>query len=474
MYVGGKWVSASNDAVVECINPATEEVIGYVPDAGSEDVDHAVRVAEDAAKDWAQVPWATRAACLRDFADAIDCRRDELGLLDTLDSGNPVSSMRNDVSSAAAEIRYYAGLASELKGSTIPTAGDTVSLTERVPYGVVGRIVPFNHPFKFAAGKAAAPLAAGCSIIIKPGEQTSLSALKLGEITEGIFPPGVVNVVTGRGATAGEALVSHPGVPRIAFTGSVPSGRRVAESGARYIKHVTLELGGKNPLIIFPDVDPVRAAKAAVAAMNMSRSMGQSCGSASRVFVHEDISAAFTEALVETVACLKVGDPTKPDTDMGPLAFLNHYTRVMELIASGVQDGATLAHGGHRPEWARVGYYVEPTVFTDVKPGMRIAEEEIFGPVVCVLTWGDYDAVVEQANATEYGLTANVWTNDISMALRTARALDAGYVYVNGTGRRPQGSPFGGFKLSGIGKENSLEELLSYTREKTITITLLD
>jgi betaine-aldehyde dehydrogenase len=472
MYIGGEWRAATSGATIESVNPATEEVLGYVPDAGPADVDMAVRAGEEGAEVWRGYSWAKRAGILRDFADAIEERLEEFAMLDTLDSGNPISSMRADVASAANEIRYYAGIASELKGMTVPTTSDGLSLTERVPYSLVGRIVPFNHPFKFAAGKAAAPLAAGCAVIVKPSEQTSLSALRMGEVLAQIFPPGVFNVVTGGGRTAGAALAEHPRVPRVAFTGSVPTGQRVAEAGARWIKQVSLELGGKNPLIVFPDADPVRAAQGSVKAMNLARSMGQSCGSSSRVFVHQSIKSAFLDALVDAVSALRVGDPTDPATDMGPLAYRAHFEKVTELVAAGVAEGANLLYGGERPDGLDRGFYLEPTVFTEVKPEMRIAREEIFGPVMSVLDWSDYESVIREANATEYGLTANVWTNDISLAVRTARRLDAGYVYINGTGKRPAGSPFGGFKMSGIGKENSLEELLSYTTEKSITATL--
>ncbi len=261
-------------------------------------------------------------------------------------------------------------------------------------------------------------------------------------------------------------------MPRIAFTGSVPTGKLVAGACARHVKRVSLELGGKNPMIVFDDSDPRQAAAGAVAAMNLARSMGQSCGSSSRVFVHSRIKDAFCAALVEGVAELRAGDPRDPATNMGPLAFRAHYEKVTELIASGVSEGARLLYGGRRPSGLDRGYYLEPTVFTDVADDMRIAREEIFGPVMSVFEWSDYDEVIRRANATEYGLTANIWTNNISVAFRTARRLQAGYVYINGTGERPAGSPFGGVKSSGLGKENSLEELLSYTSEKSITATL--
>jgi betaine-aldehyde dehydrogenase len=376
------------------------------------------------------------------------------------------------VSGAVAELDYYAGLAPETRGSTAPPTPDTLSYTLREPYGVVGRIVPFNHPFKFAAGKVAAPLAAGNAVVLKPSEQASLSALELARIAADVLPAGVLNVVTGVGATAGAALVAHPDVHRLAFTGSVPSGRAVLRGAADGIKHVTLELGGKNPIIVFPDVDVVRAAKAAVAGMNIARCTGQSCGSTSRLYVHTDIAERFQAALVEHLSQLKTGDPMQEQTDVGPLAFRAHYERVLGYLATAKREGATVAYGGGRPAAAERGFFVEPTVLVDLDDSMTVVREEVFGPVMSVLAWRDVDDVVRRANATSFGLTANVWTRDVTAAHRTAAALEAGYVYVNGTGRRPTGTPFGGWKSSGLGKENGLEELLSYTREKTVTVTL--
>jgi betaine-aldehyde dehydrogenase len=465
-------VDAADGARLEAVNPATEQVLATVPDAGPADVDRAVRSAASAAPAWRGLGWARRAALLRRLAERIAENADELARLDVADSGNPLRGMQQDVQGAVEEIEYYAGLASQTGGTTVPTGDDMLAYTVREPYGVVGRIVPFNHPFKFAAGKVAAPLATGNTVVLKPGEQTSLSALVLAGLAAEVLPPGVLNVVTGRGSTAGAALVAHPDVPRVAFTGSVPSGRAVLRGAAELIKHVTLELGGKNPIIVFPDVDPAKAARAAVAGMNIARCTGQSCGSTSRLFVHDDVRGPFLDALAARLDELVVGDPMDERTDIGPLAFRAHHERVMGFVHAGVRDGATLLYGGRRPPGFARGFYVQPTVFTDVEDGMAIAREEIFGPVMSVLSWTDWDDVVRRANATPYGLTANVWTRDVDVAHRTARALEAGYVYVNGQGRRPTGSPFGGWKTSGLGKENGLEELLSYTREKTVAVTL--
>jgi betaine-aldehyde dehydrogenase len=473
MHVGGSWVPAASGAVLESVDPTTEEVLGTVPDAGADDVAAAVAAAREAAPEWAALGWKRRAGLLRELADRIADEAETLARLDVRDSGNPLTGMRGDVAQASEEIRFFAGIASQTRGITGPPLTDSLSWTEREPYGVVGRIVPFNHPFKFASGKAAAPLAAGNTVIVKPGEQTSLSALELARIAADLLPPGVLNVVTGRGATAGAALVAHPDVPRIAFTGSVPSGRAVLRGAAEEIKHVSLELGGKNPIVVFPDVDPVRAARAAVAGMNIARSTGQSCGSTSRLFVHDDVRGPFLDALVQRLSELRIGDPMDEATEVGPLSFRAHHERVVSYVASGRREGATLLHGGDRPAHLPRGFFLEPTLFADVDDGMTIAREEIFGPVMSVLSWRDWDDMVARANATRLGLTANVWTNDINAAVRTARALEAGYVYVNGSGRRPGGMPFGGWKNSGLGQENGLEELLSYTREKVVTVTLL-
>lgn len=473
MHIGGEWVPAASGAVLDSIDPTTEQILATIPDGDDDDVDRAVSAARQAAPAWRALGWRRRSALLRELSARVAEQAEALARLDVRDSGNPLSGMRTDLSSTCDEIDYYAGIASQTGGTTGPPDATTMSWTEREPYGVVGRIVPFNHPFKFATGKSAAPLAAGNTVVVKPSEQTSLSALELARIASDVLPAGVLNVVTGRGATVGAALVAHPDVPRIAFTGSVPTGRAVLRGAAEEIKHVSLELGGKNPIVVFPDVDPVRAARAAVAGMNIARCTGQSCGSTSRLFVHDDLREPFLDALVARLSELRTGDPMDETTDVGPLAFRAHYERVMSYVQSGVHDGATLLHGGTRPASMARGFFVEPAVFTDVDDAMAIAREEIFGPVMSVLSWRDWDDVVARANDTRLGLTANVWTNDVSTAVRTARALEAGYVHVNGSGRRPTGMPFGGWKHSGLGKENGLDELLSYTREKSVTVTLL-
>jgi betaine-aldehyde dehydrogenase len=445
-------------------------VVTEVAAAEDLDVARAVEAASDAAPAWAALGWQERARRLGELADRVAAHAGELARMDAVDGGIPVDGMVKDVANAVATMRYFAGLASELKGQTIEAPGGGLNVTLREPYGVVGRIVPFNHPIQFAASGIAGPLAAGNSVVLKPGDATPVSALRLAELSRGLLPPGVLNVVTG-GLAAGVALVAHPGVPRIAFTGGVPSGRAVARAAADNLKHVSLELSGKNPLIVFPDVDVPSVAAAAVQAMNFNRGQAQSCGSPSRMLVHESIREQFVDELVRRVEALTIGDPLEPGIAMGPLAFAAHYERVLGYIRRGEEEGALLVTGGGRPDGVgHAGYFVAPTVFDKVNRDMAIAREEIFGPVVSVLGWTDEDDALAIANELPVGLTANIWTNDVSTALRFGRAVQAGYVWVNGAGARPLGAPFGGYKLSGMGNENSLEELLSFTQTKNLSI----
>lgn len=468
--IAGELVGASDGATLDCINPATEQVVGTIPACTPGDVDAAVSAASAAAPAWRDRGWAGRSEALFELARVLDQHREEFATLDAIDSGNPITAMRRDAKNATSNLRYFAGLAPEIKGETLESGVSSVNMSVREPWGVVGRIIPFNHPFQFVAAKVAAPLAAGNTVVIKPSEHTSMSALRMAEIVQEILPAGVLNIVTGNGASTGAALAAHPDVPRVSFTGGVPTGQHILRAAAKYMKEVTLELGGKNPMIVFPDVDPVAAAKAAIASMNIRRSQGQSCGSTSRVFVHASIHDAFLAAIAAQLGAIKIGDPLADETEMGPLAFRAHYERVVGFLDSAQQDGARFVTGGSRPTGLDTGYFVAPTVLADVDPAWKVAREEIFGPVMCVFPWTDEDAVVAAANDTDFGLTANVWTNDLGAAHRTARRLEAGYVWINGAGGRPLGGAFGGFKLSGIGKEGGLEELLSYTRGKNINV----
>jgi betaine-aldehyde dehydrogenase len=470
MFVGGEWCDSSDGGVLPCVNPSDETEIGQIPDATTEDVDRAVDAARGAFPAWSDLSPVQRARKLLELAEKVEANEAELARIDALDSGNPIRAMLDDVRGACREIELFAGLATEIKADAVSNGGAQFAYGLREPYGVVGRIIPFNHPFKFAVGKSAAALVAGNTVVLKPSEDTSLSAIRFAELTADVLPPGVFNVVTGRGARVGAAIAAHPLVPRVAFTGGVPAGRSVLRAAAEHIKHVTLELGGKNPMIVFPDVDPARAAKAAIAGMNIARSQGQSCQSNSRVFVHEAVHEAFVDHLVRIVKGMTVGDPLDPQTDVGPLAYRAHYERVLGYVEAGVREGATLVAGGSSSR--KPGFYLDPTVFDNVEHGMTIAKEEIFGPVVSVIPWHDYESVIEQANDTEFGLTANIWTNDLHVAHTTAHRIQAGYVWINGVGKRVFGTPFGGYKLSGLGKEGGLEEILEYTRHKVIAVGL--
>jgi len=469
-HIGGAPADGASGQATPTVNPATEEPIALVADGDARDVDRAVEAANSARRQWADTAWSERAAVLSAVADCIQEHADELALLDVIDAGIPIRGMRRDVANSISYIRYYAGLASELKGHSLERPSANLDVTIREPFGVVGRIIPFNHPLQFAAAGIAAPLAAGNAVVLKPAEQTPLSAVRLAEIVADVLPVGLLNVVTG-GRDAGEAIAAHPGIPRIGFTGSVGTGKAVLRTAAEEVKVVTLELGGKNPLLVLPDVPPEQAAKLALIGMNLQRTAGQSCGSTSRVFVHRSRRPEFVEALAQLFDELVVGDPSSEGTDVGPLAFASHRDRVVDYIEIGVGEGATLRAGGAEPPAGlERGYYVRPTILDGVEDGMRVAQEEIFGPVVSVLEWEREDDLVERANALKLGLTANVSTNDLGAALRLSRALEAGFVWVNGRGQRPLGAPFGGHKWSGLGEENSLDELRSYTRVKQISL----
>jgi betaine-aldehyde dehydrogenase len=366
-------------------------------------------------------------------------------------------------------LRYFAALITEIKGETSSQGPRHMNLTRRQPYGVVAKINPFNHPFRFCAEKAAAPLAAGNCVVIKGSEQAPLSSLRLGELCEGIFPRGVINIITGDGAT-GSALVRHPDVHRVGFVGSVPTGRAIAREAAATLKRVSFELGGKNPIIIFPDADPKRAAAAAIKGMNMNR-QGQSCSSTSRVFVHRSLHGAVTEELVKQAEALPIGVPWVKENDVGPIVSERQFDRIMGFIDSAKSEGAKLLTGGGRPDdpVLRRGLFIAPTVFDQVTPAMRIGREEIFGPVMSVLTWDDYEDMIAKANGLEYGLTASIVTNDLAKAMETADRIEAGYVWINSNGRY-LGAPYGGWKQSGIGEEECFSELLSYTQVKNINM----
>jgi len=469
LYIGGRWVAPQSGRSFATINPSTGETLAEIPDSSEADVDRACRAAKSACGEWSRVSIRERARCLELLAERILEHKESLALIDAVDSGNTIAGMRSDVVWTAESLRYFAGLITEIKGETFSQGPRHLNFTRRQPYGVVAKINPFNHPFRFCAEKAAAPLAAGNCVVIKGSEQAPISGLKLGELCDGIFPPGVVNIVTGDGRV-GSALVRHPDVRRIGFVGSIPTGRAIAREAADGLKRLSLELGGKNPIIIFPDADPKKAAAAAVQGMNMNR-QGQSCSSTSRVFVHRSLHDEVVAELVRLSEALSVGLPWLEHNQVGPIVSQRQFDRVMGYIESARGEGARLVTGGGKPNDASLerGFFIAPTVFDQVTPAMRLAREEIFGPVMSVLDWTEVDAMLEQANALEYGLTAAIVTNDLSRAMETAERVEAGYVWINSSGRY-LGAPYGGAKQSGVGQEECFDELLSYTQIKNVNL----
>jgi betaine-aldehyde dehydrogenase len=471
MLIAGELRAARSGATMPAVHPGDTSVIAEIPSGDAADVDEAVSAAVAASEGWGRMPIVARAAALIALADKVEAVGEELAWIDTLDNGSPITVMRNDYRLAVEQMRYFAGLALQVRGETIPvSARDALDFTLREPFGVVGRLVPFNHPLMFAASRIAAPLVAGNCVVLKPSEQTSLSALRLGELAMDVLPAGVLSVVSGTGDTVGERIVTHPNVPRIAFTGSEAVGRRIlAQAAGTSVKTVTLELGGKNPLIVFADADVPAAVEGALRGMNF-RWQGQSCGSTSRLFVHRPLFDQFVDALSARMRALKVGDPLLESTDVGPLVSETHFRRVCTFIDQGRCDPyLELITGG--AALGRPGYFVAPTLFVATgAPGGSLFAEEIFGPVLVAAPFDDYDEVIRLANSLPMGLTASVWTADLHTAMAAVRDIQAGYVWVNWSSEHIAGSPFGGVKNSGIGREESLEEVESYTQQKNVYI----
>jgi len=470
--VDGERVGAVSRAVLDVVNPATNQVIGQIPRCDERDVENAVAAAKRAAPGWRATEPQLRAAALLAFADKVAERGEELARLDSLDNGSPLHEMRNDIGLATSQVRYMAGLALEVRGWTMPETPDHLHYTMRQPFGVVARIIAFNHPLMFAATKIAAPLIAGNCVILKPSEFTSLSALAMAQDLARLFPPGVVQVLTGLGAEVGDALVRHPGIPRIAFIGSAATGRRIqAAATTGGVKTVTLELGGKNPIVVFPDADLDLAVEGAIRGMNFTW-QGQSCGSTSRLLIHRDCYDDVVRKVGERLASMRPGSPLDPASDTGAIVTSQQLDKVLSYIEIGKSEQARLVTGGERLTAGDLaqGNFVTPALFADVDPAGRLATEEIFGPVLAAIPFGRYDEAVAIANRVEYGLTASVFTRDLRTALAFARDVDAGYVWVNETSRHFLGAPFGGVKNSGVGREEDLGEIESYTQLKSVNI----
>lgn len=473
LYWGGEWHEPSSASTLTTHNPSTGEVLAEVLMGGAAEVDAAVAAAKAAFPAWAATPPLERARLLRAAAARIREHADELALIDAADCGNPIKAMRFDAEIAATQLEYFAGLVLEIKGETLPTANGSLNYTVREPLGVVGRIYPFNHPFMFAAGKIAAPLAAGNTVVIKPPEQAPLSSIRLLELLHDLFPAGVLNGVVG-GREAGAALAAHEDVAAIGLIGSVPAGVSVAKAAAERLKPALLELGGKNAMVVYPDAHFDDAVEGAIRGMNFTW-CGQSCGSTSRLFVHTDLYDRFVAAMAERLPQRhQPGIATHMATTMGAMINRQQYDRSLEFIESARQEGARQVTGGGHPTNPALakGYFIEPTVFADVTPDMRIAREEIFGPVLSVLRWRDEDTMFDQVNALEFGLTGSVWTENVTTAHRAAQRIESGYIWINECSIHIPGAPFGGYKMSGVGREESREELLEFTRLKNVNLAL--